>query len=114
MKTKTFTFDKDGKKIKAKASAGVLNGYGQFMGMITAFQTTPDKWGQWAPTLERIAKSITIINPSQAGGIDKVRLPTAADLANDSSPIMDSWEYRNRVSDRSSHEFSDATMGQES
>lgn len=114
MKTKTFTFsNKNGTKIKAKASAGVLNGYGQFMGMITAFQTTPDKWGQWAPTLERIAKSITIINPSKAGGIDKVRLPTAADLANDSSPIMESWEYRNQVTERTSHEFSDAIMGQE-
>lgn len=115
LKTKTFTFsNKGGQKIKAKASAGVLNGYGQFMGMITAFQTTPNKWSKWAPTLERIAKSITIINPSKAGGIDKVRLPTAADLANDSSPIMDSWEYRNKVGDRASHEFSDATMGQES
>ena len=113
MKTKTFTFTKDGQQIKAKASAGVLNGYGQFMGMIIAFQTTPDKWGKWAPTLERIAKSITIINPSKAGGIDKVSLPTAADLANDSSPIMESWEYRNKVGDWSSHEFSDAIMGQE-
>ena len=114
MKTKTFTFtNKDSQKIKAKASAGVLNGYGQFMGMITAFQTTPDKWAKWAPTLERIAKSITIINPSKAGGIDKVRLPTAADLANDSSPIMEAWEYRNKVGDWSSHEFSDAIMGQE-
>ena len=114
MKTKTFTFvNKNGIGIKAKASAGVLNGYGQFMGMITAFQTTPEKWAKWAPTLERIAKSIAIINPSKAGGIDKVRLPTAADLANDTSPIMESWEYRNKVGDWSSHEFSDAIMGQE-
>lgn len=113
MKTKTFTFTKDSQQIKAKASAGVLNGYGQFTGMITAFQTTPDKWSKWAPTLERIAKSITIINPSKAGGIDKVRLPTAADLKNDSSPLMESWDYRNNVNDRSSHEFSDAIMGQE-
>lgn len=113
MKTRTFTFTKDGTRIKAKASAGVLNGYGQFMGMITAFQTTPDKWAKWAPTLERIAQSITIINASKAGGIDKVRLPTAADLKNDSSPIMESWEYRNKVTDRASHEFSDAIMGQE-
>jgi len=114
MKTKTFTFQKGGKTIKAKASAGVLNGYGQFMGMIIAFQTTPGKWGKWAPTLERVAKSIAIINPAQAGGIDKVRLPTAADLANDSSPLMDSWEYRNSAQEKTSHEFSDAIMGQES
>ena len=115
MKTKTFTFtNKNGVRIKAKASAGVLNGYGQFCGMITAFQTTPEKWSKWAPTLERIAKSIMIINPSKAGGIDKVRLPTAADLANDSSPIMESWKYRNKVGDWSSHEWSDAIMGQES
>ena len=115
MKTKIFTFtDQSGQLIRAKASAGVLNGYGQFCGMITAFQTTPEKWDLWAPTLERIAKSIMIINPSKAGGIDKVRLPTAADLANDSSPLMESWEYRNRVGDWSSHEWSDAMMGQES
>ncbi|OGY22676.1 MAG: hypothetical protein A2113_02180 [Candidatus Woykebacteria bacterium GWA1_44_8] len=114
MKTKTFTFQKAGQTLKAKASAGVLNGYGQFMGMVIAFQTTPDKWGKWAPTLERVAQSITIINPSKAGGMDKVRLPTAADLANDSSPLMDSWNYRNKVQEKTSHEFSDAIMGQES
>lgn len=114
MKTKTFTFSKDGLILKAKASAGVLNGYGQFTGMITAFQTTPDKWFAWSPTLERVAQSITIINPSKAGGIDKVRLPTAADLANDSSPLMDSWNYRNSSQSKTSHKWSDAIMGQES
>ena len=36
MKTKIFTFQKNGTTLKAKASAGVLNGYGQFMGMIIA------------------------------------------------------------------------------
>ena len=113
MKSKTFTFTKDGKSLKAKASAGVLNGYGQFMGMLVAFQTTPDKWAAWAPTLERIATSVTIINPQKAGGIDKVKLPTAADLKNDSSPLMESWEYRNKVDERASHEWSDAIMGQE-
>ena len=82
--------------------------------MIVAFQATPEKWDLWAPTLERIARSIMIINPSKAGGIDKVRLPTAAGLANDSSPLMESWAYRNRVEDRASHEWSDAMMGQES
>ncbi len=114
MKTKTFTFYKDGQKLKAKASAGVINGYGQFMGMMIAFQTTLDKWSKWAPTLERIAQSITIIDPTKAGGIDKVRLPSAADLANDSSPLMEAWEYRNRSQEYTSHEFSDAILGQES
>jgi len=115
MKTKTFNFvDKNGKQIKAKASAGILNGYGQYIGLLTAFQTSPEKWPKWAPTLERIAKSIMIINPSKAGGADKVRLPTAADLANDSSPIMEVWEYRNQVESKTSHEFSEAIMGQES
>lgn len=115
MKTRTFTFTTaKGVSVKAKASAGVLNGYGQFMAMITAFQTTPDKWDKWAPTLERTTQSITIINTSKAAGLDKVRLPTTANLANDSSPIMEAWEYRNQVQDRTSHRFSDAIMGQES
>ncbi|KKT42085.1 hypothetical protein A3E06_00780 [Candidatus Giovannonibacteria bacterium RIFCSPHIGHO2_12_FULL_44_42] len=113
VKTRTFTFVKGGKTLKAKASAGVMNGYGQYIALMTAFQTTPEKWSQWAPTLERIAKSITIINPSMAGGAHTVRLPTAADLANDSSPLMEAWEYRNRSEAQTSHEFSDAIMGQE-
>ena len=113
IKTKTFTFEKTGKILKAKASAGVLNGYGQYIALMTAFQTTPAKWSRWAPTLERIAKSISIINPSLAGGAHTVRLPTAADLANDSSPLMEAWEYRNRTQERTSNEFSDAIMGQE-
>ena len=113
VKTKTFTFEKNGKVLKAKASAGVLNGYGQYVALMTAFQTVPSKWSQWAPTLERIAKSITIINPSMAGGAHTVRLPTAADLVNDSSPLMEVWEERNQVQKRTSHEFSDAIMGQE-
>jgi len=113
MKTKTFSFYKGGKQLKAKASAGVLNGYGQYIAMMTAFQTTPAKWGLWAPTLERIAKSITIINPQMAGGAHTVKLPTAADLENDYSPLMEAWEYRNQVGEKTSHEFSDAIMGQE-
>lgn len=113
MKTKTFTFQKDGKNIKAKASAGVLNGYGQYVALMTAFQTVPAKWSQWAPTLERIAQTITIINSSMAGGANTVRLPSAADLANNDSPLMDAWNYRNKVQEKTSHEFSDAIMGQE-
>lgn len=115
MKTKTFTCENNqGIKLRIKASAGVMNGYGQYIAMLTAFQTTPTKWSKWAPLLERVAKSIMITNPQKAGGADKVRLPSASDLSNDSSPLMESWEYRNNVQDKTSHEFSDAIMGQES
>lgn len=115
MKTKIIVFtDSRGRQIQAKASAGVINGCGQYIAMFSAFQTTPDKWNNWALVLERVAKSIVIINPSKAGGIDKVKLPTAADLANDSSPLMEAWEYRNRVNDKTSHEWSDAMLGRES
>ncbi len=113
MKTKTFTFQKEGKNLKAKASAGVLNGYGQYIALMAAFQMVPAKWSQWAPTLERIAQTITIINSSLAGGANTVRLPSAADLANNDSPLMDAWNYRNKVQEKTSHEFSDAIMGQE-
>ncbi len=115
MKTKIFTFtDNQGREIKAKASAGVLNGYGQYIVLMSAFQTTLDKWGKWALVLERVAQSIVIIDSSKVGGIDKVRLPTAADLANDSSPLMEAWEYRSQVGEKTSHEWSDAILGQES
>jgi len=115
MKTKTFTCNNNqGISLKMKVSAGVINGYGQYIAMLSGFQTTPDKWDRWAPILERIASSIMITNPQKAGGIDKVRLPSAKDLANDSSPLMEAWEYRNQVEERTSHEFSDAIMGHES
>lgn len=115
MKTKIFTFtDTQSRNIKAKACAGVLNGYGQYIALMSAFQTSPDKWGDWALVLERVAQSIVIIDSSKVGGIDKVRLPTAADLANDTSPLMEAWEYRNQVGEKASHEWSDAILGQES
>ncbi len=115
MRTKTFTcLGASGNELKIKASAGVMNGYGQYMALVTAFQTTPEKWSQWAPTLERVAQTIVITNPQMAGGAHRVKLPTATDLANDSSPLMEAWEYRNNVQDRASHNFSDAIMGVES
>ncbi len=115
MKTKTLTcLGASGNELKIKVSAGVMNGYGQYVALLTAFQTTPEKWNQWAPMLERVAQTITITNPQTAGGAHRVRLPTAADLANDSSPLMEAWEYRNNVQDRASHNFSDAIMGVES
>ncbi len=113
-KTKIFTCKKDGTALKIKADAGVINGQGQYVAVFKGFQATPDKWEQWAPLLERIALSMAITNPSKVGGADKVILPTAKDLANDSSPLMEAWEYRNNVQDRASHNFSDAIMGVES
>lgn len=115
IRTQTFTFtDASGNRVKAKASAGVLQGSGQYVAMISAFQTTPEKWNKWAPALERMMQTIQIIDGKRVGGYDKVRLPSAADLKSDSSPLMDSWEYRNRSGDRSSQGYSDATLGQES
>lgn len=115
IKTMTITFtDAGGNRIQAKASAGVLQGSGQYVAMTSAFQTTPDKWNRWAPTLERIMQTIQIIDGSRAGGIDKVRLPTAADVKSDSSPLMEAWEYRNRSGDRTNQDYSDAILGQES
>ncbi|MDP3999823.1 MAG: hypothetical protein Q8Q11_00080 [bacterium] len=115
IRTQTFTFrDANGNRVKAKASAGVLQGSGQYVAMISSFQTTPDKWGRWAPALERIMQTILITDGKRAGGYDKVRLPTAADVRSDSSPLMESWEYRNRSGDHNSQGFSDATLGQES
>lgn len=113
-KTKIFTCKKDGTTLKIKADAGVINGQGQYVAVFKGFQATSDKWEQWAPLLERIALSMAITNPSKVGGADKVILPTAKDLANDSSPLMEAWEYRNNVQDRASHNFSDAIMGVES
>lgn len=113
-KTKIFTCKKDEVSLKIKSIAGVINGQGQYVAVLKGFQTTPDKWGKWAPLLERVALSATITNPFKVGGADKVILPSAKDLANDSSPLMDAWNYRNQVQDKASHDFSDATMGVES
>lgn len=115
IRAQIFTFrDKAGNLVKAKASAGVLQGSGQYVAMISSFQTTPDKWDRWAPALERMMQTILVTGGSRVGGYDKVRLPTAADVRSDSSPLMESWEYRNRSGDRNSRGFSDATLGQES
>jgi len=113
-KTKIFTCKKDKISLKIKADAGVINGQGQYVGVFKGFQATPDQWDKWAPLLERVALSAIITNPSKVGGADMVKLTTAAELENDSSPLMEAWEYRNNVQDRASHNFSDAIMGVES
>lgn len=115
VKTQILTFtDSGGNRVKAKAVAGVLQGSGQYVAMVSAFQTTPAKWSQWAPTLERIMQTIQITDGARVAGHDKVRLPTAADVKSDSSPLMEHWEYKNRSQDRNSQGFSDAILGQES
>jgi hypothetical protein len=113
-KSKIFTCKKDQSSLKIKSIAGVINGTGQYVAVVQGFQTTLEKWGEWAPLLERVASSVIISNPSKVGGADTVRLPSAKDLANDSSPLMDAWNYRNQVQDKASHDFSDAIMGVES
>ncbi len=113
-KSKIFTCKKDKTSLKIKSVAGVINGSGQYVAVVQGFQATLEKWGKWAPLLERVASSVIISNPSLVGGADKIRLPSAKDLANDSSPLMDAWNYRNQVQDRASHNFSDAIMGVES
>ncbi len=115
VKTRIFTFtDASGNRVKAKAVAGVLQGAGQYVAMVSAFQTTPAKWNKWAPTLERIMQTIQITDGSRVAGHDKVRLPTAADVKSDSSPLMESWEYKNRSESRTNQDYSDAILGQES
>lgn len=104
-------------KLKMKTITGVVNIYGTYSAITQGFITRVNDWNKWAPLLERVTSSITIVNPQKVGGKDKVILPKAKDLANDSSPLMDAWDYRNksqdRIQDDSSHEFSDATMGVE-
>lgn len=115
VKTQIFTFtDVSGNSVKAKAVAGVLQGAGQYVAMVSAFQTTPAKWNKWAPTLERIMQTIQVTDGSRVAGHDKVRLPTAADIKSDSSPLMESWEYKNRSESRTGQDYSDAILGQES
>ncbi len=118
-KSKIFTCAKSNSslKLKMKAITGVVNIYGTYSAITQGFITSINDWNKWAPLLERVTSSIIIVNPQKVGGKDKVMLPKAKDLANDSSPLMDAWEYRNksqdRVQDNSSHELSDATMGVE-
>jgi hypothetical protein len=112
-KSRTFTCTKESNPLKIKSVAGVVNIYGYFSATVQGFKTPLDEWGKWAPLLERIASSIIITNPLKVGGKDKVILPSAKNLANDSSPIMEVWNYRNQVEDRASHEFSDAILGVE-
>lgn len=115
VKTRIINFiDAGGNQVKAKAVAGVLQGSGQYVAMISSFQTTPAKWSQWAPTLERIMQTIQITDGKRLGGYDKVRLPTAADVKSDSSPLMEHWEYKNKSESRTSQGYSDAILGQES
>lgn len=69
----TFTFR--GTPVRAGALAGVIQGAGQYGGVIMAAQTPAARWARDRAYLMRVAQSAVITNPRLAAGVDRMALP---------------------------------------
>lgn len=108
---KEFIAYKDGIRIRGVITAGTVNFYGQFNAVVSIRQAPEDKWEYYGPLLEVIEKSCAVTNPSMLGGRSSVMLP--ANHPADSSSIMSSWEYKNRVQSEASSAWQESMGGYE-
>lgn len=70
-----MTFTYRGTAVRAGAIVGVIQGSGQYAGVIMAAQAPAAAWPRDRAYLMRVAQSPVITNPRQVGGLDRIPLP---------------------------------------
>ena len=70
-----MTFTYRGTPVRAGALVGVIQGSGQYAGVIMAAQAPVAAWNGNRAWLMRVAQSALITNPRQVGGLDRIALP---------------------------------------
>lgn len=70
-----MTFTYRGTPVRAGALVGVIQGAGQYAGVIMAAQAPASRWDRDRAWLMRVAQSALITNPRQVGGLDRIALP---------------------------------------
>ena len=70
-----MTFTYRGTPVRAGALVGVIQGSGQYGGVVMAAQTPVARWDRDRAFLMRVAQSAVITNPRQVGGVDRMALP---------------------------------------
>lgn len=70
-----MTFTYRGTPVRAGAIVGVIQGSGQYGGVIMAAQAPVARWAQDRAYLLRVAQSAVITNPRQIAGVDRMALP---------------------------------------
>jgi hypothetical protein len=70
-----MTFTYRGTPVRAGALVGVIQGAGQYGGVIMAAQAPAGKWARERAYLMRVAQSAVITNPRQVAGVDRMALP---------------------------------------
>ncbi|MBI4895375.1 MAG: hypothetical protein HY831_02675 [Candidatus Aenigmarchaeota archaeon] len=109
-KSKEFIYNYKGQKLRGIFSASVTNGYGySFSAMMTLRQAPIEKWDEISPVLTQMESNFIILSASQTTA--GVKLPSNHPA--DSSSIMSSWEYKNKVNDKVSNDWQETIMGYE-
>lgn len=70
-----MTFTYRGTPVRAGALVGVIQGTGQYGGVIMAAQAPSARWQRERAWLMRVAQSAVITNPRQVAGVDRMALP---------------------------------------
>jgi hypothetical protein len=100
-----------GAPVRAHATVGISEGYGRYSATMTLYQAPVAQWEHTKTWLPAIAQSISVTNPRQLAGQDKVMLPRNNPL--DNSGLIESWRQKGMSEDRISQARREATMGYE-
>ncbi len=101
----------NGIPVRMNATVGVSSAYGRHYATMTLYQAPAATWAQDRTWLPGIALSISVTNPRQVAGADRVMLPRNNPL--DNSGLIESWRRKGLSEDRISQAQQEATMGYE-
>ena len=97
--------------VRAIATVGVIQAFGRYSATTITYQAPVSRWAQQKHWLPAIAHSVTITNPRQVSGQDRVMLPRNNPL--DNSGLIESWRQKGLSEDRISKARREGTMGYE-
>jgi hypothetical protein len=108
-----LAFTYRGQPVRAAATVGVIQGAGQYAAVVLAGQAPVASWDQARAWLLRVAHSVTITNPRQVAGVDRMVLPGNIPHDYIYGDYNDSWQARGIPEDRLSQARREGMMGYE-
>ena len=100
-----------GAQVNSTWTSGVNGYYGMYDAMLLGYQAPAREWPQARLFLPAVARSITITNPGQVAGNDRLIMPRNNPL--DNSALLRSWREKGLSEDRISKARREGTSGYE-
>lgn len=108
-----LSYTYQGQPVHAATTIGIIQGAGQYVAVIMAGQAPVEKWDESRHWLLRVAHSVTITNPRQVAGVDRMSLPGNIPHDYIYGEYNSAWESRGLTEDRLSQARREGMMGYE-